>query len=259
MDWSKTKTIFIITFLFLNTFLLIQLQEFNHANQISVITEATIQERLTEMNVLIDDEIEEEQLSGYHLVSREVEWTEENLSVLTNQQVDVLNNTTILSRLEQPYSINMEEELKPQLRAFLDMHVFQGEHYFYHGLNEDYAQVTFMRKYEEKRLYTSEDAPLILQLDEENQIVSYRQRIIEVDEQGREQEFLSGMKAVEILLNEQIIGVGQTITSIEFGYYSFFQPFGVGDVQVFAPMWKIRVEDDDFLVNAIEGSVQDIS
>ena len=78
------------------------------------------------------------------------------------------------------------------------------------------------------------------------------------DLQGREREMMSSLKAIEVLLNEKIIEINDTVTNVEFGYYSFFSP--QGDVQVFAPMWRVSLEDDHtYLVNAIEGTVQQLT
>ena len=49
MDWSRTKTIFIVTFLMLNIFLTWQLIETNNANKLTMIAEATTQETLNQI------------------------------------------------------------------------------------------------------------------------------------------------------------------------------------------------------------------
>ena len=46
MDWSKTKTIFIITFLILDCFLGYQFMEKRNSSQLDVLLEATIEDQL---------------------------------------------------------------------------------------------------------------------------------------------------------------------------------------------------------------------
>ena len=46
MDWSKIKTIFIITFLILDVYLLFQFMKIRDANKYEVITEASFEEKL---------------------------------------------------------------------------------------------------------------------------------------------------------------------------------------------------------------------
>ncbi|UOE94114.1 two-component system regulatory protein YycI [Alkalihalobacillus sp. LMS39] len=257
MDWSKTKSIFIVAFLCLNAFLFYQLQEFNHANNINVNTTTPFQEVLHELNVVIEDDIETDPTTGFHIVAKEVKVTEAIVSLLTNQKAEVVNETTIVSQLDVPYQINPDEDMREQLKVFLADFVYQGETYALSQFDTDKKLATFMKKYEDKVMYSSERAPLILQFDENYQVIRYQQVVVEVDSSGREQEFLSGMKAIEILLNEQIVRANDTITHVEFAYHSSFQP--VENIEVFAPMWRIRVNDDDYLVYAIEGSIQDIS
>jgi regulatory protein YycI of two-component signal transduction system YycFG len=44
MDWSKIKTIFILTFLILDVYLLFQFMKIRDANKLEVITEASFEE-----------------------------------------------------------------------------------------------------------------------------------------------------------------------------------------------------------------------
>lgn len=256
MNWSQAKTILIFTFVILNAFLIIQLRELMNANQINVIAEATIQDRLNDMNVEVKVPYNDEHLSGHHIVSRNKKVTQEEFNQLFNQKVTIINDETILSTLNEPVQLK-DGDLEQQLRQFLSVHVFQSKNYHFVRYDETKQQVLFMQKYDGKVMYSFDAAPLIVQLDKDYRIISYQQNILEVEEQGRIQDFLSSSKAIEILLNEQLIKGDQKIESIELGYYSFFRP--LGNVQVFAPMWRIMIDDANFLVNAIDGSVQDFS
>ena len=256
MNWSQAKTILIITFLLLNAFLIIQIQDLNDAHQINVIAEATIQERLNEMNVEISVPYQDDHLSGYHILGRNKTIQKEDLQSLVNQDITIVNDNMILSKLNKPFELK-EGEIINQMTQFLSTHVYNGKLYQFAGYDTDNNQVLFLQTYQNKVMYPYDEPPLIVKLDSQNRIVSYQQNILEIDEQGREQEFLTSMKAIEILLNEQLIKANQKVEAIEFGYYSFFKP--QTEVQVFAPMWRITVNGDNFLVNAIDGSVQDIN
>jgi regulatory protein YycI of two-component signal transduction system YycFG len=253
MNWSKAKSILIITFIFLNAFLIIQLKELDNANQISLLTEVTIQERLDEMNIKIEVPLLEEKLKGFHIVGRNIPFSNQAIQSLENQKVITQNDMTIYSSLNEPFKI----EPNTQYEQFLSTYVINSEMYQFTRLDDVKKQVHFMQMYNDRVMYSFEEAPLILQLDELGRIVSYQQNKLEIDEQGREQEFLSSLKAIEILLNEQVIKPNQAVEDIEFGYYSFFKL--QGDIQVFAPMWRIAVNNERYLVNAIDGSIQDIS
>ncbi|WP_078429579.1 two-component system regulatory protein YycI [Alkalihalobacterium alkalinitrilicum] len=255
MDWSRAKTIFIISFIFLNSFLYFQLRELNYANQMNLIIEATLQERLNEMNVAINDVIEEELASGFLIVGKNIEMTEQAVRELKAQEITFVNETTIISRLDEPYPLE-QDSISQQVDQFLNEFVMNSDLYQFSRLEEDRNQLLFIQHFDGKVMYSFDETPLVLQLDDQGQIVAYQQMIYEVEASGREQEFLSGLKAIERLLNEQLISANQTITEVDFGYYSFFKP--LGNVQVFAPMWRISVNGEDYLVNAIDGSVQDV-
>ncbi|MCM3715954.1 two-component system regulatory protein YycI [Halalkalibacter oceani] len=258
MDWSKTKTIFIVTFLILNLFLTWQLVETNSANQISVITEATIQERLNQMNVTIEAELPEEELLGRHVISKKVPLTEEAAAGLAEQQsLRLTEGGEIISELLEPYPTT-SEQFWTELQTFLTTYVYQGDEYRYGHFDPETGQMKLYQTFKDKTAYTFDEDPLVLWFDESQQIIGYEQSYYEFEElDGREREMLSSLKALEVLLNDQLIRANQTISSIEFGYYSFFSP--QGGVQVFAPMWRVMVEDETYLVNAIEGSVQQIT
>ena len=55
MDWSRAKTIFIITFLLLDIFLIQQLISQRNENTFDTIEEITIDERLEAQNIQVND------------------------------------------------------------------------------------------------------------------------------------------------------------------------------------------------------------
>ncbi|WP_017725829.1 two-component system regulatory protein YycI [Halalkalibacterium ligniniphilum] len=256
MNWNKAKTIFIITFLFLNVFLTWQLIEKDNANQVSMITEATIQERLDENQVTIAIDLPEVSLPGVHVIGKTIPWTEEMVANLGNQEVEIKEDGTLVSVLDEPYPLS-EENQTMEIQTFLNTYVKNGSEYRIGEWDSNLKQLHLYQNYEGKTTYTYEDDQLILQLDDEQQIVGYQQSLLEFSQHGREHEMLSSLKAIEVLMNDHIIGMNDTITTVEFGYYSFFSP--QGDVQVFAPMWRIGVDDEIYLVNAIEWSIQQLT
>ncbi|NEU30595.1 hypothetical protein GN156_07325 [bacterium LRH843] len=257
MDWSKTKTIFIVTFLILNLFLTWQLVETNHANKISPMTEATIQERLNQNNVTIEVELPEEEIEGLHVIGKRAPLSGRNVSSFTNQKAEIIDEQIIVSILNKPFVVD-PKKMQVSLSSFLSMYVFKGSEYRFGRYEADSGRIFFYQTYDGKTAYTLDDEPLILQLNDEFQIVGYKQSYFEFEElEGRERQILSSLKALEVLLNEQLIKMNDTITNVEFGYYSFFSP--QGDVQVFAPMWRVIVGNHTYLVNAIEGTVQQLA
>ncbi len=231
--------------------------ETHNVNQISMITEATIQEVLRENNVQIEVDLPEEESPGLLVVGKYIEIQTTDVPLDDNQKIELLDDYTILSQLIEPFALS-RENFATELSTFLTSHVFKGETYRFGGFDSEKNRVTLYQMYGEKTAYTLEEEPLILQLDEDLQIVGYQQRHFQFEEQeGEEREILSSLKAIEVLLNDQLIRMNQTITNVQFGYYSFFSP--TGDVQVFAPMWRVTVDGETYLVHAIGGSVQQLT
>jgi regulatory protein YycI of two-component signal transduction system YycFG len=257
MDWSRTKTIFIITFLFINVFLTWQLVETHNVNQISMITEATIQERLRENNVTIEQELPEEDLSGLLVIGKLVDMSVDQVPAADQQDVQLIDEHTLISALEEPFELPREESAAA-LSSFLSTYVFAGDQYRFGGYDPEKNRVYLYQLHETKTAYTFDDQPLILQLDDKQRITSYQQRFFQFEEQeGEDREIISSLKAIEILLNDQLVRMNQTITNVQFGYYSFFSP--TGDVQVFAPMWRVTVDGEIYLVHATGGTVQQLT
>ncbi len=258
MDWNKTKTIFIATFLILNLFLTWQLVATKNANQLGVITEATIQERLKQNNVTVAVELPEEELLGTHVIGKSSVLTEKIAVNLFNQDAKIIDDHMIVSILNNPYEMDLTEDFTSQLSEFLITYVHKGDQYRFGRYDPETNKIYLYQKYNDKTAYTFGAEPLILQLNDQSKVIGYQQSYLQFEElDSKESEMLSSLKALEILLNEQLIGINDTITSIEFGYYSFFSP--QGDTQVFAPMWRVGVDENQYLVNAIEGTVQQLN
>jgi regulatory protein YycI of two-component signal transduction system YycFG len=264
MDWSRAKSIFIITFLLLNLFLGYQLNEKRNANKISLLAEATLQERLSEMNIIISADLHEEQLTGTYISGL----TDVSLkSVIEGknfaQQVNMIDDEVIEVQLNRPYSLDSgNRNIRVDSKEFLLHYVSFGDEYRYSHYDDQLNQIFFYQTYEGKMVdnYESGRFPLVLHLDEHYRITAYEQHYLTlhpIHPQGKEQEIITGIKAIEKLFNEHLIPPDSEINKVELSYFSFFSK-PLGEVQVFAPMWNIGVNGQVFYVNAIDGAVQNI-
>ncbi|WP_100374309.1 two-component system regulatory protein YycI [Bacillus sp. FJAT-45037] len=256
MNWNRTKTIFIITFLFLNIFLIWQLIEKNNSNQMNMIAQASIQEVLRDNNVQIDVELPEDTIEAGHVLGKMMPFSESELNTLNNQEVSLRDGSTIISVLDEPYELR-EGQFAQDLNQFLNTYVTNGSNYQFARFDSEDRRVLLQQTYEGTTAYAFEAEPLILQLNDDGNLIGYQQSYYEFEPTGREREVLSSIKAIEVLLNAQHIGVNDTVTLVEFGYYSFYSP--QGGAQVFAPMWRVTVEGETYLVHAINPEIQQLS
>jgi regulatory protein YycI of two-component signal transduction system YycFG len=260
MDWSKTKTIFIVTFLLLNIFLGYQLYERNKQGEISVLTDPDLQSRLEEEGIEIDIEDAEETVTGAPVTGTSATFDESYLEEnLERQTISLLNSTTAYSELHGPFRL-VGANLSATVDAFLQQHVYLGEEYEIAQYNESESFIGLYQTYNGLKIdeYERENFHLVLHLTEDLEIESYVQTYMEISEQeGREQDLLSPLKAVERLLDGGYLSANAVIEHAELGYYSLIQPDD--NFQVFAPVWRIRVDNEDFFVDALNGEIQSIS
>ncbi|MFN7252002.1 MAG: two-component system regulatory protein YycI [Anaerobacillus sp.] len=264
MDWSRAKSIFIITFLLLNLFLGYQLNEKRDASNISVLLEATLHERLSEMNIAIAVELIEEQITGTYIsgssdLSLETTIDSEN----PTQQLVEAGDEFVTVELKEPFPLiyNEHNSISVQAQEFIRQQIVNGDEYRFSHFDEELKQIYFYQTYEGKKVdnYESGRFPLLLQLDKKSQVISYEQNYLTIQPihpQGKEQEVITSIKAIEKLFNEQLIPPDSEINKVELSYFSFFNP--LGEVQVFAPMWNIGVNEQVYYVNAIDGAIQNI-
>lgn len=254
MDWSRIKSIFIITFLLLNTFLSIQLMEKINASDINVRVQASVSEMLADMNITVTEELPEERSTINHIVGQptvienEIPWFVTNVA-----DVHIVNEAFIEVILHEPYPVS---DVAQDVRKFLDEHVWNGEEYVFATWDRELRQMKFNQTYEGNTVVTSDENQLVLFFNENNEIEGYVQSYLEFEEEGKEKDMLSPYKAIEVLLNEGILSFNDEVTSVQLGYYSLFSPAGY--THIFAPMYRIHInEDSSYLVHAIDGSVQD--
>ncbi len=263
MDWSRAKTIFILTFLLLNIFLGLQLNEKKDASNINLLEEATLQERLSEMNITIKVELQDEQVTGTYISGSLDFLLEEKIETqLDSQNVVAVDEEVVIVSLEEKFAINLVDDNIEQLATeFVSENIIHGSEYRFSYYDEELKQIYFYQTYEGKKVdnYESGRLPLLLQLDEDFKITSYEQNYLTIQPihpQSKEQEMLTSIRAIEKLFNKQLIPPDSEIHKVELSYYSFFKP--LGEVQVFAPIWNIGVNENMYSVNAIDGAVQNI-
>ncbi|MFB5663285.1 two-component system regulatory protein YycI [Alteribacillus sp. HJP-4] len=258
MDWNRTKTIFIVTFLLLNGFLVLQLMEKRSESDVNVRAKSTLQEQVEKMNIVVP-ELPEETEEGTQVTGQRINIEEELIDIAGEDNVNVMNDNFVEVTMEQPYEItgDTREEQRDSIRSFLDQEVWRGEEYQASRWenNEENSQLYLFQEFNDDPVYTYDEDQLVLMINDDNEIESYIQSYLEFEEQGSTKDLLSHYRAIEYLLNDGILTFNDEISELELAYFSFFSP--AGDVQVFQPMYRMEVnESSEYLVNAISGNIQ---
>ncbi|PWA06627.1 hypothetical protein DCC39_17355 [Pueribacillus theae] len=259
MDWSRTKTIFIITFLVLDLFLGFQLYQKQTENQFDYISESflKIEDKLQSMNIRYR-ELPEVPKKLVHIIGQTHTFTNEEISKLKKDGVTIERtdgDKKLRVTYDEPQSLNVEGG---DLANILPPYTLFSEDYIYSDyLTSEGKELVFVQTYDDRWIYQKEgnaNGQITVQLDKDGKMISFVQTYLDTNEQGEEQEILTAIKAIDQLLINNKLKNDDKISFIELGYYSLVE----GDVQVLAPTWLIEVNKErHYYVNAVNGLIDD--
>ncbi|MBD8071264.1 two-component system regulatory protein YycI [Bacillus sp. PS06] len=256
MDWSKTKTIFIITFLILNLFLAFQFIEKRDRSELDIISEASIEEQL-EVEQITYDELPKEPKEGSYISGKPKFFTEADVQQMKGQEVNIDSPALLQSKLVEPITLT-EANLTTKLQQFLKDYVLNGELYTIWEVDQE-GSIVFFQQYENKVFFNEASnisGLLVVDLNENSEIVSYKQTMLVDFEEYDQKEILPAIRAIENLYENGHLKSGSHVTKIELGYYPLVQ---LSESQILAPTWHIAVDEKtDYYVNAFEGQILEI-
>jgi regulatory protein YycI of two-component signal transduction system YycFG len=257
VDWSKTKTIFIITFLILDIFLAFQFTEKRNASQLDLITEASIEEQL-EAEGITYPELPKEPKEGTYISGKMKFFTSEDIGGLKNQEVNIDNPALLQGVFKDPIKLPTNG-IDSKVQQLLKNEIIAGEEYILWSVNEESGTILLFQQYAEKMFYNNTSnlsGILVMNINNEHEIISYRQTMLDQIEEYDEKEIIPAIKALENLYKNDHLKSGSEVTSVELGYYPLEQ---LSESQVLAPTWHIAVDDKvHYFVNAFEGQILEI-
>ncbi|WP_110114489.1 two-component system regulatory protein YycI [Bacillus sp. CGMCC 1.16541] len=253
MDWNKTKTVFIVTFLILDLFLAYQFMVKKNQNDLDFITEASVEEQLAQENITYEELPKNVEKKTY-LNARSVNFAEEDLTKLKNQQIEFLSDYEIQGVFDEPVSLP-SNNTSFRLNQFLKEYIFKGSSYGIWHIDKEAKVIIFYQKHHDKFIYDNTNAMIVVHLNEKNEMISYEQKLLEdIEKMDDDQEILTPIKALENLLLKDELKPGSKVTKVSLGYYTFDLP--VSSSQVLVPTWHIIVDEKKhYFVNAFEGQI----
>ncbi|AIE61670.1 two-component system regulatory protein YycI [Bacillus methanolicus] len=256
MDWSKIKTIFILTFLVLDIYLTYEFLKVRAQNQYELITETSIEDKLAadkiKYPVLPKGSIKDQYVSA-----KPKTFTAEETMNLSGQTVSIVDGTTIHGTFDKPFQLG--EKFEPaEMNAFIKNNILYGDKYAFWEFSEKDKKIIYYQKYQDKFIYCNKNGSLEFFLNDKNQIISYRQTLLEnIEEMAEKEEVISPLKALETLYQKGVLEPGSKITKVELGYYTY-EIFTAS--QVLTPVWRFVVnEKENLLVNAFEGQIIELN
>jgi regulatory protein YycI of two-component signal transduction system YycFG len=265
MDWNKTKSIFIVVFLILNIFLLsIFIKKISEPE---ILADTNTQQSLESYNITYPADLSsasKETINETNISAKTRKFTEEDKESLSKQEVRILNDNTLYSSLTEPFSLGdnlSEDELKEKLKEFIDEYTIDGDQYAFRNYNKEDLTISYNQTYNEKPLFHNGSAEIVLELNNENEIVSYKQTMLEdIKAFGEKRRIITPLEALQILSDSNEIEPDSKIVEFKPGYST---DVPISDYQVLTPTWQFIVEKQDkkqdVYFNAFDGNMIEFS
>lgn len=256
MDWSKIKTIFIITFLILDVYLFYQFMKIRDDNKYEFATEASFEDKLKADEIKYRD-LPKAPANEQYLSAKPKIFTKEDVTKLKGQMAVLKDATTINAALIKPVELSSKFDVS-EVTSFVKGNLLYGDHYKFFSENGKKGTVTFYQQYDNRVLYENKSGMITLNVSKDNKILSYEQTyLVGLDKMSTIEEVLPPINAIGTLHQKGLLKPKSNITNVELGYTTLVQ---LAASQVLIPTWHIVVnKKDDFFVNAFEGQVIDFS
>jgi regulatory protein YycI of two-component signal transduction system YycFG len=278
LDWKKTKSIFILTFLVLNLFLGYQLYQKNDINNIARLSEQPLEEILANNKITYEDKLPKYKPKQTLISAQRYKFTQEEKTASKSKDIKLNKETstdiTLNYTLTKPMDLPKKDskDLIASLTKFLEENVNRGKEYTFYKWDKEKNIVWFNQTYLDKQIFfdtqnfedqnkTQSDfeAPsgmVKFDLDDKGNLARYTQTYLIIYTQGGFQEIITPKKALGRLWDTAHLTSGDHVQNIKLGYFSLVL---VGDSQVYAPTWLIETENGQYLVNATDSSIQVLS
>lgn len=258
MQWSQIKTIFILCFLILDIYLLMQFLDKREQADVSILErqESTIEDQLETENITYVDLPEEDLEESFISVGQHM-FTDEDISMLgkiKNIRATVINKNFIISEYENPIGISPNQS-PAKIEEIVKNSFIYPEEYEFWNWNKDMNVLIFFQKKMDRSVYFNHNGLVLVFLDNDNEMLFYTQTMLgEASSRRDRQSLIQPIKAIETLYNHNELRSGDDITMVDIGFHTRV-PLANG-VQVFVPTWKVTVNDEkNYFVNAMEGFI----
>src|SRR5690625_4171703 len=258
MQWGKIKTLFILSFLILNIYLLVQLLEKQEDADKDILerSESTIEEQLKEDQIVIP-ELPEEQAKEPYISVKEKVFEEEDFHKydgFKDQRTVIVDKTLVVSAFKKPKKFPSDAS-KETIDNFAKKNFAFPDDYVYWNWNKEANVLIFFQVKNDRPVYYNQNGMIVIYLNDDDEMEFYTQTMLgEEDARQDKSSLIKPIKAIEILYNANELWTGEEITKVDIGFHTRApKPSGV---EVFVPEWKVTVNDErDYFVNAIEGWV----
>ncbi|WP_062351060.1 two-component system regulatory protein YycI [Bacillus kwashiorkori] len=254
MDWSRAKTIFIITFFILDIFLIYQLTNQKNDNTFDLIKETSIEEQLKADEIKVP-KLPEKPTKETYIEADAKRFMKDDL-FFEGQEISIVNETFVQSLLKKPYKLKDEWEVK-NVDSFVTENVFSGSQYRFSYFDQDNLSIIYYQTHKNNPFFQNSSGQLTLHLNENKEIISYTQTMLENIKEIKEQQILTAHEAMVTLYKKRLLKSGSEITRVDIGYYTLVP---ISTSQLLVPTWRFSIKgQEDLYVNAVEGHAFQLS
>lgn len=261
MQWSQIKTLFILCFLVLDIYLLVQFidkQDRAAQEQYPGGEDLTLQEELEREDITLEDiDVGVEKDSSISVLP--MDYTDKQvgeIESLENQEAVLNTEDLIVGHMDEPVPIAEDaggEEISNTISNF----IYQFDSYQFWKWDKDLNVLLFFQEKENQPIYYNQSALLLVYLNKDNEMEYYTQSMLGVPESKNDRGkrmLIQPIQAIGTLYNNNEL-VSKDTVDVDYGYHTWISSLENGK-QVFAPTYKVSVNDErDYFVNAIEGQV----
>ncbi|WP_077602741.1 two-component system regulatory protein YycI [Oceanobacillus sojae] len=259
MRWSHIKTLFILSFLILNGYLLYQFISNQDEMNIPELDTSSmdLDEELRDEDISISADVDFEVPELSYISSAQKKFTESEISDLNdNKHINAEkspDSQLLIAAFSSPLKIpdNADEET---LSSLVSPYILDSSDFSFGAWDDDLNIIVFFQNKEGNPIYLNRHAMLTFYVNDNNEITHYTQTMLgDTDPQGNPT--LNTPKiAISSLLQSRYLNAEDNITDVSYGYYSRIAEAEEG-TQVFAPTYKITVNgESDYFVNAAEST-----
>lgn len=258
MDWSKSKSIFIVVFLILNVFLYsLYLNRHTEAQQFEVLSERKIESQLNDDNITINNLPTKIEAVSY-ISAKVKDFSKEELKIPNSEIVESDYKLTVM--LKEPVKIR-ETRNKASFDEFLQTNVYEGSSYVLWEIDEKSRSATFFQRANDKTIYYNINGILSVYWNDKNEIIKYEQTMLEkVEKLEEKKQLLQPIKIIQVLYSRGDLESNSEVVDMKLGYSTLVQ---LTEIQVFVPTWVVHVKSEDgkveeYFVNATDGKLIDM-
>ncbi len=210
----------------MNVFLYsLYLNKLTDAQNVQVMGKTPIEE-LLKMDNITYDELPPYKNDPFYVSAKSMTFTDEQIDKLENQQVEVSDETSLQSKLNDPVSVlNAKGDF--DFTEFLSKYVLNGAEYELWEVDEEEQEALLFQKVKDNPIYFSRNAMLTLHWNEEGEVTSYEQSMLgEFDSFNRKKDLLSPIEAIGNLYSRGYLKQDSKVKYMTLGYSTLVQVIG---------------------------------